>query len=162
MASDSATAASTYSQEQVQQILNLAIAQQDYDGEFSHTQLLEIAEELGIPQHTLEQAAQSIKTQAGELVKRQSFNQYRRANLRKKAGRYAIANSSLILLNALMGFSFPWSFYIALLWGLRLGLNAWNVYHTGDEAYEQAFRRWERKHQLQQKVDTWLGRLLSV
>lgn len=162
MATDPSKATLTYSQEQVQQILNLAIAQQDYEGEFSHTQLLEIAEELGIPQITLEQAAQSIKTQQDERVRRQSFDHYRRTNLRKKAGRYAIANSSLILLNTLMGFSFPWSLYIALIWGLRLGLNAWNVYHTGDEAYEQAFRRWERKHQLQQKVDTWLGRLLSV
>lgn len=162
MATNPSKAALTYSQDQVQQILNLAIAQQDYDSEFSHTQLLEIAEELGIPQLTLEQAIQTVQTQQGELARRQSFDQFRRANLRKKAGRYAIANSSLILINALMGFSFPWSFYIALLWGLRLGLNAWNVFHTGDEAYEQAFRRWERKHQLQQKVDTWLGRILSI
>lgn len=162
MATDQSNAALTYSQEQVQQILNHAIAQQAYEGEFSHDQLVEIAEELGISQIVLNQAAQSIKTQQGELVRRQSFDHYRQTNLRKKTGRYAIANSSLILLNALMGFSFPWSLYIALLWGLRLGLNAWNVYHTGDEAYEQAFRRWERKHQLQQKVDTWLGRLLSV
>ncbi|WP_299485515.1 2TM domain-containing protein [Acaryochloris sp. IP29b_bin.137] len=162
MAINPSKATLTYSQEQVQQILNLAIAQQDYDGEFSHAQLLEIAEELGIPQPTLDQAIQNVKTQQSELARRQSFDQYRRANLRKKAGRYAIANSSLILVNALMGFSFPWSLYIALLWGLRLGLNAWNVFHTGDEAYEQAFRRWERKHQLQQKADTWLGRILSI
>lgn len=84
MAAEPSKATLTYSQEQVQQILNLAIAQQDYEGEFSHAQLLEIAEELAIPQITLEQAAQSIKTQQGELVKRQSFNLYRRANLRKK------------------------------------------------------------------------------
>lgn len=161
MATTPSKATLTYSQDQVQQILNLAIAQQDYDGEFSHAQLLEIAEELGIPQLTLEQAVQSVKTQEGELVKRQSFDRYRQANLRKQTGRYAIANSSLILVNALMGFSFPWSLYIALLWGLRLGLSAWNVFHTGDEAYEQAFRRWERKHQLQRKVDTWLGRFLN-
>lgn len=162
MGTDQSDATLTYSQEQVQQILNLAIEQQAYEGEFSHEQLVEIAEELGISQIALSHAAQSLKTQQGELVRRQSFDQYRQINLRKKAGRFAIANSSLILLNTLMGFSFPWSLYIALLWGLRLGLNAWNVYHTGDEAYEQAFRRWERKHQLQQKVDTWLGRFLSV
>ena len=162
MATDQSNAALTYSQEQVQQILNLAIAQQAYEGEFSYAQLVEIAEELGISPIALDHAAQSFTTQQGELAKRQSFDHYRQVNLRKKAGRFAIANSSLILLNALMGFSFPWSLYIALLWGLRLGLKTWNVYHTGDEAYEQAFRRWERKHQLQQKVDTWLGRLLSA
>lgn len=162
MAADPSKVGLTYSQEQVQQILNLAIAQQDFESEFSHTQLLEIAEELGIPQQTLEQAVQSVTTQQSQLAKRQSFDQYRRTNLRKKAGRYAIANSSLIMVNALMGFTFPWSLYIALLWGLRLGLNTWNVFHTGDEAYEQAFRRWDRKHQLQEKVDTWLGRFLSL
>ncbi|NJK30022.1 MAG: Pr2TM family membrane protein [Acaryochloris sp. RU_4_1] len=162
MTTDQSSPELTYTQEQVQQILNLAIAQQAYEGEFSYTQLVEIAEELGISPTALNYAAQALQTQRSELVKRQNFDTYLKANLRKQVGRYAIANSSFILLNLLMGFSTPWSLYIALLWGLRLGLNAWNVYHTQDEAYEKAFQRWERKHQLQQKVNNWLERLLSA
>jgi hypothetical protein len=162
MTTDQSSPELTYTQEQVQQILNLAIAQQAYEGEFSYAQVVEIAEELGISQTALDHAAQALKTQRSELVKRQNFDVYLKANLHKQVGRYAIANSSFILLNLLMGFSIPWSLYIALLWGLRLGLKAWNVYHTQDEAYERAFRRWERKHQLQQKVNSWLGRLLSA
>ena len=84
MATDQSNAALTYSQEQVQQILNLAIAQQAYEGEFSYAQLVEIAEELGISPIALDHAAQSFTTQQGELAKRQSFDHYRQVNLRKK------------------------------------------------------------------------------
>ena len=131
MGTDQSNATLTYSQEQVQQILNLAIEQQAYEGEFSHEQLVEIAEELGISQTALSHAAQSLKTQQGELVRRQSFDQYRQINLRKKAGRFAIANSSLILLNTLMGFSSPGPF-ISLscggyAWASMLGMSITRV-----------------------------------
>ncbi|MEP6501261.1 2TM domain-containing protein [Microcoleus vaginatus] len=32
-----------------------------------------------------------------------------------------------------------WSLLILLTWGLALSLNAWNVYPTEGEEYEQAF-----------------------
>ncbi|NJK40908.1 MAG: 2TM domain-containing protein [Acaryochloridaceae cyanobacterium SU_2_1] len=152
----------TYSQEDVQQILNLAIAQQAYAGEFSAQQLLEIAEELEISPSNLEAALQTWQTQSIEQQRRQNFDQYRQGNLKKQIGRYVIANGGLISVNALMGFTFPWSMYIALLWGLRLGLNAWNVYHTADEGYEKAFQRWERQRQVRQKINHWLGQVLST
>lgn len=152
----------TYSQEDVQQILNLAIAQQAYAGEFSPQQLQEIAEELEISAGTLETAIQTWQTQSLEQQRRQNFDEYRQGNLRKQVGRYLIANTGLVCVNALMGFAFPWSAYIALLWGLRLGLSAWNVYHTADAGYEKAYQRWQRQRQVQQKINHWLGRVLSV
>jgi hypothetical protein len=144
-----------YRQEDVQEILNLAIAQQAYDGEFSHDQLLEIAAEMEISAESLQQAESLWQQQQSHDHQRQAFNEYRQSRLRRRVGRYAIVNTGLLLLNSLTGVSVLWSAYIALIWGLKLSLNAWNVYHTQGEAYESAFRRWNRQH----LVRTWLQSL---
>ncbi len=150
-----------YSQEEVQQILNLAIAQHAYAGEFSRTQLLDIAEDLAIPAAIVQQAEKAWMQSNDENQKREAFNQHRRADLKRKVGRFSIINGSLILLNGLMGFGFPWSLYILLFWGLFLGLKTWNVLHLGGEAYEKAFQRWYRTHQVRSVVNRWLDRFLS-
>jgi hypothetical protein len=154
--------ARSYSQEDIQQILNLAIAQQAHAGEFSHEQLLEIATELGISAAGLQVAEQEWLNQQGELQKRQAFNAHRWHNLQKRFSKYLIVNTFLVLLNLVTGFSFPWSLYIVLFSGLGLGLNVWSIYQTKGEAYERAFRRWQRKHQLRRLVDTWLGKWLNA
>ncbi|MEG5038344.1 MULTISPECIES: 2TM domain-containing protein [unclassified Microcoleus] len=43
-----------------------------------------------------------------------------------------------------------WSLLTLLRWGLGLSLNAWNVYPTEGEEYEQAFGRWRLKKQVGQ------------
>ncbi|PZD73961.1 hypothetical protein C1752_01788 [Acaryochloris thomasi RCC1774] len=138
-------ASRSYSQEDIQQILNVAIAQQNYEGEFSHDQLLEIAAEMEIPTATLRQAEQLWQQEQSGLQRRQAFNGYRKAKLKRRVGRYAIVNTGLCLLNGLTGFSFLWFPLLALPWGIMLGLNAWNIYHTQGDAYERAFQRWNRK-----------------
>ena len=160
----------SYSQEEVQQILNLAIAKQAYEGEFSHDQLLEIAAEMEIEPGTLQQAEAQWQQQNSDLQRRQSFNHYRQARLKRRAGRYAIINTGLVLLNSLTGFAFLWSAYIALPWGVMLSLQAWNVYHTQGDAYERAFQSWSRQYQVKQWLEAhtrrlsqgWLGRLLKA
>lgn len=151
-----------YSQEEVQQILNLAIAQHAYAGEFSRTQLLDIAQDLAIPAAIVQQAEKAWMQSNDENQKREAFNQHRRAELNRKVGRFSIINGSLILLNGLMGFGFPWSLYILLFWGLFLGLKTWNVLHLDGEAYEKAFQRWYRTHQVRSVVNRWLDRFLSA
>lgn len=152
----------SYSSEAVQQILNLAIAQQAHQGEFSHQQLVEIAAELGISRSALTSAEQAWVQQQSEWELYQAFNQYRQANLQRHVGRYAIVNVGLFLLNCLTGLSSPWFLYILLLWGLKLGLDIWNVYHTQGQAYENAFRKWRRQHRFRNLIQTWLGRLLNA
>ncbi|MGF1600484.1 MAG: 2TM domain-containing protein [Thermosynechococcaceae cyanobacterium] len=145
----------SYRQEDIQEILNLAIAQQVYNGEFSRDQLLEIAAEMEISAESLQQAETLWRQQQNHALQRQSFDEYRKSRLKRRVGRYAIVNTGLLLLNSLTGLSVLWSAYIALIWGLKLSLNAWNVYHTQGEAYENAFRRWNRQH----LVRTWVQAL---
>jgi len=153
----------SYRQEDIQQILNLAIARQANSGEFSREQLQEIATELGISTQTLWSAEQDWLVQQGEEQKRQEFNIYRRRQLQKGCGRYLIVNGFLVCLNLVSGVGLSWSLYILLFWGLGLGLGAWNTYQLQGEEYEQAFRRWDRRNQLVQfknsiynRINNWI------
>jgi hypothetical protein len=150
-----------YNQEDIQQILHLAIARQDYEGEFSHEQLLEIAAELEISPENLQAAEQQWLERQGEKQKRQAFNVYRQRKFKKHAGNYAIVSSFLVLLNLVSGGGFSWSLYIVLFWGLALGLKAWNTFVSDGEEYERAFQQWYRRHQLQQSVNTFFNNLLK-
>ncbi|MBV8882721.1 MAG: 2TM domain-containing protein [Chroococcidiopsidaceae cyanobacterium CP_BM_RX_35] len=150
-----------YHQEDIQQILQIAITRQAYEGEFSHAQLLEIAAELEISPQCLHAAEQEWLAQQGESKKRQAFNTYRRHKLRQHFGKYVIVNSFLVPLDLISVHHLSWSPYILLLWGLGLGLNAWNTLQTQGENYERAFQQWYRRHQLRQSINSVFNRLLK-
>lgn len=162
MAEDSAVVPTSYTQEQVQQILNVAIAQQTYEGEFSREQLFEIADELGITSQALTIAEQSWLKHQADAKERMTFNLHRQGQLRRKAERFGFTSGALVLLNALTGFTWLWCFYLIGLLALKLGFDAWTVFYQDEEGYEQAFRKWSRKRHLSAFVNHWWTRLLSV
>lgn len=83
----------SYTQEEIQQILNLAIARQAHAGEFTRTQLLEIAADLEISPASLQAAEAEWQQQRSIVQQRRAFDAYRRAKLKRKAGRYLIVNA---------------------------------------------------------------------
>ena len=152
----------SYHQEDIQQILQIAIARQAYEGEFSREQLLEIAAELEISPECLQAAEREWLTQQVEIQKRQDFNTYRRGKLQKRVGNYVIVNSFLVLLNLVNAGELSWSLYILLFSGLGLGFNTWNTYQSQGEEYERAFQKWYRQHQLKQSFNTLLNKWLKA
>jgi len=151
----------SYHQEDIQQILQIAIARQAYEGEFSREQLLEIAAELEISPECLQSAEREWVVQQGESQKRQAFNTYRHGKLRQHFGKYVIVNSFLVPMNLISVNHLTWSLYVLLLWGLGLGLDTWNTYQIEGEDYERAFQKWHRKHQLRQSINSVLNKLLK-
>ncbi len=149
----------SYSQEDIQQILSIAIARQADDSEFSYQQLLEIAEELEITPESLQQSEIDWRSQNTIVRQKQTFDLYRRNRLKKKVGNYAIANSFLVLLDLLNSGDLSWSLYIMLIWGLKVGLDSWNTYYSNSEEYERAFQKWTGRNQLKQSVNTFVGNL---
>ena len=149
-----------YSQEDVQQILHLAIARQadDKNKEFSYEQLLEIASELEISIDSLKIAESDWLTQQGEMQQRLTFNTYRRSKFKKRLGKYVIVNSVLLLVNLLSSGGLSSALYILLFWGLAVCLDGWNSYHISGEDYEVAFRKWQRKHQAKKFLNTFVDR----
>lgn len=152
----------TYHQEDIQQILQIAIARQAYLGEFTREQLLEIAAELEISPESLQAAEQEWLTQQTDIQKRLDFNKFRRRRLQKRLGRYGIVNSFFVLLNLVGSGELSWSLYILLFWGLFLGLDVWNNFHPHGEEYEIAFQRWYRQRQIKHSINTFLDRFLKA
>jgi 2TM domain len=149
-----------YNQEDVQQILHLAIARQadDKEKEFSYEQLLEIAAELEIPPESLNLAERDWLDKQGEMQQREAFNIYRQKRLKKRFGKYAIVNSVLMLVNFVATGGLSWSLYILLFWGLGVALDAWNTSQINSEEYEIAFQKWHRNHQIKQTFNTVLNK----
>ncbi|NET56427.1 MAG: 2TM domain-containing protein [Symploca sp. SIO2E6] len=152
-----------YRQEDVQQILNLAIARQADQGELSREQLVEIATELGISTENILQAEQEWIVRQEEQHKRQEFDLYRSLQLKKSFGKFIIVNVFLIVINLLSAGQLSWSLYILLFWGMNLGVKVWNNYQLQGEEYEQAFSKWYRKQQITEvansiylRVSNWL------
>ena len=149
----------SYSQEDIQQILSIAIARQADDSEFSYQQLLEIAEELEITPESLQQSEIDWRSQNTIVRQQQKFDLYRRHKLQKKFGNYAIANSFLVAIDLLNGGGLSLSLYILLIWGAKVGLDTWNTYYSNSEEYERAFQKWSQRNQLKQSVNTLVGNL---
>ncbi|MBF2005183.1 MAG: 2TM domain-containing protein [Chlorogloeopsis fritschii C42_A2020_084] len=154
----------SYSQEDVQQILKLAIAHQskDQEKEFSYEQLLEIAAELEISPETLKLAERDWQVTQGEIQQRQAFNAYRTERFKKRFGKFSIVNGVLLLVDLVGGGGLSWSLYILLFWGLGIGLDAWNTFQIKGEEYEIAFQNWYRKHQLKQTFNRVVNKFLNA
>ncbi|NDJ25432.1 hypothetical protein GS682_28095 [Nostoc sp. B(2019)] len=154
----------SYSQEDVQQILQLAIARQadDKDTEFSYEHLLEIATELEISPESLKLAERDWVVQQGQVQKRKAFDAFRIRKFKKRLGNYTIVNGFLILLDLLTSGGLVWSLYILLFSGLPVGLDAWNTFQTKGEEYEIAFQKWNRNHQIKQTINTVLNKCFKA
>lgn len=163
---------SLYSPQEVQQILNLAIARQMASDTLSHAQLLEIADEMGISAAELAIAEQDWRVLQSEAAQRLQFDGYRQNRLRRRAIRYLIVNGFLAAIAAALTGAIPFSWFAGLVWfswvafpvtgwGMLLVLNAWNVYGVKGDRYESAFQGWRRRRQLKRSVSTLLNRLLG-
>ena len=144
----------SYSPEDIQQILHLAIASQHIDEELSRQQLWEIASELDINNATIVAAERNWLAQKAVNRQRQAFDVYRRQRFQQKLTKYAIVNTFLVSFNFLVAGTLSWSLYILLFWGLGVALNGWKTYLSKGEEYERAFQRWNFQNEVKQTVAT--------
>ncbi|MBR8826996.1 MAG: 2TM domain-containing protein [Gomphosphaeria aponina SAG 52.96 = DSM 107014] len=151
-----------YSQAEIQEILNLAIARQTAQTEkeeLSREQLQEIATELGIDSNCLETAEIDWLALKSKQQKHKDFQNYRRGIFKQKAGKYLIFNSFFVGLNILGAGAISWSLYILLIWGLKLSLEGWQTFQAQGRGYEIAFSRWQLKQEMKQSAVTIWRRL---
>ncbi|NJL02956.1 MAG: hypothetical protein HC838_17140 [Spirulinaceae cyanobacterium RM2_2_10] len=138
----------TYQQDDIHEILELAIARQPYEGEFSRAQLLEIAAELDISPEQITQAEQEWVIRKQVDRDRQVFDRQRLSQFRHEAGRAAIMSGFIVLLSIAI---WPKLLYLCIFTGCSVALKAWQTFHKGD-AYERAFQNWQRRRQLHSTV----------
>ncbi len=149
----------SYSTEEIQEILYLAITRSTDKEELSRQQLWEIAAELDIDIQLIQEAEQDWLNQKQVGKKKQEFNLYRKGQLQYKVVRYLIVNVFLFSLNILSAGHLTWSLYILFGWGLKLSLETWKTLQTGGEAYERAFQNWKIKNEVKQSLTTLWTRL---
>ncbi len=151
----------SYSQDDAQEILQLAIARQANMAELSRPQLLEIATELGISSDELHLAEQAWRDRQEEQQEQNEFKRIRRSRLQQHCIKYTIINIFLVGLDWISTGSATWSLYVVLGWGLALSLDTWKTLHTDSEAYEREFQRWRRQRQFRQSFGSLLDRLIN-
>ena len=149
----------SYSKEEIQEILHLAIARKTEVAELSRTQLWEIAAELDIDPESLQIAEQDWLSQQQHQQKQKEFDQYRREQLKQKTVRYLIINGFLMVINFLAIGTLSWSLYVLLLLGLPLALDTWKTFQSEGEAYEKAFQRWYVKKEMKESISTLWNRI---
>ncbi len=154
--------AQTYSQEEIQQILHLAIARQETGGEFSRQQLEEIAGELGINPQCIQAAERDWLQQQYLNEEKLAFNSYRREIIKYQGVKYLIFNTFLISIDFLGGGDLSWSLYILLIWGLKLSFDSWKAFQERGEAYERDFKSWKFKKEIQSNLSNFWQSLKEV
>lgn len=151
-----------YSPEEVQQILNLAIARQMTSEQLSRQQLLEIADEMGLSPAELDVAERDWRLMQGDAMQRQEFDQFRKDRFKRRATRYVIVNvflgGSVMLVLGGLG----WVPQLALFWGMFVALDGWNTYGMKGDRYEEAFQKWRRRRMFKRSVNTLINRFLGA
>ncbi len=152
-----------YSQDEVQQILQIAIARQsnDQDKAFTYTELQEIAQELGISPESLQKAERDWVVFRDEANQRLAFDAYRRDRFRKRLGNYGLVNSFFLVIDFLGGWQISWSLYILAFFAFVVGVDAWNTFQLKGQEYEAAFQNWLRRNQFKKTVNNLVSKILN-
>ncbi|NET36421.1 MAG: 2TM domain-containing protein [Cyanothece sp. SIO1E1] len=151
-----------YRQDDVQQILQRAIARQSDTDELSRTQLEEIATELGISVDNLQAAEEEWLAYKDEYKERQAFKLHRYHEFQHHLVQYLIVNTFLVLLNFLTTHTLSWALYVLLAWGLGLALHGWNTLQTQGAKYDAEFQQWRRRRQFKKSLMDLMNRWLRV
>jgi hypothetical protein len=154
----------TYSQEDIQQILNLALTRKNTAGDlaFSHGQLVEIAEEMDIDLGTLQAAELDWAKSQTSSQQKTEFDLYRHQKFQQGLGRFAITNAFLVTINlvAIGGSGFLWSVGVMGFWGLGVALNGWSVYQLKGEEYDRKFQNWISKRKIRKTIHGTIAKIL--
>lgn len=150
-----------YSQEDVQQILHVAIARQTHDqDDLSRFQLMEIADEMGISAQELDEAERAWLQRKDQLGLEAQFDQYRQQRLKQSGTKYLIVNGFLVVLDLMAGGGLGFSLYVIVGWGLGIAMQSRQTYGLKGEEYDRRFQNWRRKRALKQSVDGLVNRIL--
>lgn len=109
----------TYSSEDAQQILNLAMERKQEES-FSQKQLSDMAAELGISEELLKSAEQEWVTQTKDNREKQAYLEKMRRGFRVHLISFLAVNTFLVILNLMTTPRDFWAIYPLSGWGLGL------------------------------------------
>lgn len=124
--------ASTYSNEDVQQIMHIASLIKQ-ENEVSYEQLVDIAAEVGISAETLQQAEQTWLQQRDGRQQQTKRRSRRQLGFRLHLIPYIFVSLLLLIINRTTSPGHFWSIYPILGWGLGVTMHGACVYQKNSE-----------------------------
>lgn len=150
-----------YIQEDVQEILYIAISRKQDNEEMTRQDLVEIAAELGISPQDLELAELEWQMRKQEVNEKLIFNRYRQNQLKQNLIKFGIVNSFLLLISLVVFNNIGFAAFVILTWGLSLTLQAWKTFQTQGESYENAFQRWRLKQKVGKSINAFTNKVIK-
>ena len=129
----------SFSIEEVGELIDLAARLDDLSTTtgLSHDELVRVADEVGISREAIERAVATDRSQRRRMQKQAKKRVRRRMRFVRHAVVYAVAVSSLLLIDVLNGGGW-WFYYVAALWGAVLALQGMRFLTRKSGPVEQA------------------------
>lgn len=131
--------------EDVDEILMLALRRQDTaDGDLRR-RLTSSAQELGISDEDLKQAEVEYLKNKAETKEFLEFKDRQRRELKEHVFAYVIVNALLVAINWFTSGGLTWVVWPILGWGVGLAFHAWSALNSDSESFQEEFDQFRSK-----------------
>ncbi len=132
-------------EEDVDEVLKLALRKQGRADQDLRARLVEAAEELGISPAELLQAEEEYALCKEERKEFHEFKQRQVREFREHFFAYIIINSLLVAINWITAGTVNWAIWPILGWGIGLAFHAWGSLNSGSESFQEEFSNFRRR-----------------
>ena len=133
------------SDDDIDEILKLALRRQDGSGGDLRSRLNVAAQELGISDQDLEEAEAEYLKNKADTQEFLEFKNRRRRELREHVFSYLIVNAMLVAVNWISSAKITWAVWPILGWGIGLAFHAWAALNSDSESFQEEFEQFRRK-----------------
>ncbi len=133
------------SDEDVDEILKLALRRQDGSDGDLRGRLTVAAQELGISDQDLKAAETEYLRNKADTQEFLEFKNRQRRELREHVFAYFIVNALLVAINLFTSGKLTWAVWPILGWGIGLAFHAWAALNSDSESFQEEFEQFRRK-----------------
>lgn len=133
------------SDDDVDEILKLALRKQSGGDGYLRERLQAAADELGIPDTALAEAEEEYHAQKIDQQEFTEFKNRQRREFRQHLFSYFIVNTMLVAINFFTSQTVSWAIWPILGWGIGLGFHAWGALNSDSETFHEEFESFRRK-----------------
>ncbi|MBI1756985.1 MAG: 2TM domain-containing protein [Fimbriimonas ginsengisoli] len=134
-----------YNEEEAEQILKLAAANQGIQGPLSRERLIETAAELGISPQAVEAAEQQFALRQTHDAEMREFVNVQRRGFYSDFTTYLIVNGFFVGQQLLRHGNLGWTAYMLGGWGIGIAFHARSTFDRNSIGFRRAFDQWKAR-----------------
>jgi len=139
--------------EDVDEILKLALRKQGRDDFGLRARLESAAQELGISAQELTEAEEEYSFAKKDRFEFLEFRRRQVREFREHFFAYIIINTLLVAINLMTAGTVDWAIWPILGWGVGLAFHAWGSLNTGSETFQEEFEDFRSRKNRRRKLD---------